>query len=441
VKIYQEEEKMEENEVDLRDYLNVIIRRRKVALTVFFTVVITATIVSFCMPKVYQGVASIMVIPSKVQTALLPTRVSLDVEKEKITGKYLGSSPSMSILTHKMLLESNAVVESVIGKLKLTDKSGKNLTLDDLFKRLDIEEIKDTNLLQLKAEADDPEMAKDIANTWAQEYTRYSRELISGEVVGSGDFVAEQFKIVKRSLRQAEEAVKNFKNKYKIDLMKAELDIKKAKLNDYKKELIDLEIALKTKKDSLRELRKEIVGQERFIVVSKAITDDALWLLDNRKKSLADLDKRKLRSEVINPVYQNLENRIVDTGIEINTLEPRVEYLKKSLSQTQNDIDDLEAEMNERELEFLQLCRQVEIYKRPYGDLSVKVEDARIAKAIELGEVKIVSYAVEPKYPIKPRKKLNIAIAAVIGLMGGLFMAFVVEYFEKGKLHEGEKNP
>jgi uncharacterized protein involved in exopolysaccharide biosynthesis len=420
VKIYQEEEKMEENEVDLRDYLNVIIRRRKVALTVFFTVVITATIVSFCMPKVYQGVASIMVIPSKVQTALLPTRVSLDVEKEKITGKYLGSSPSMSILTHKMLLESNAVVESVIGKLKLTDKSGKNLTLDDLFKRLDIE---------------------DIANTWAQEYTRYSRELISGEVVGSGDFVAEQFKIVKRSLRQAEEAVKNFKNKYKIDLMKAELDIKKAKLNDYKKELIDLEIALKTKKDSLRELRKEIVGQERFIVVSKAITDDALWLLDNRKKSLADLDKRKLRSEVINPVYQNLENRIVDTGIEINTLEPRVEYLKKSLSQTQNDIDDLEAEMNERELEFLQLCRQVEIYKRPYGDLSVKVEDARIAKAIELGEVKIVSYAVEPKYPIKPKKKLNIAIAAVIGLMGGLFMTFVVEYFGKGKLHEGEKNP
>ena len=59
-----------------------------------------------------------------------------------------------------------------------------------------------------------------------------------------------------------------------------------------------------------------------------------------------------------------------------------------------------------------------------------KTEDARIAKAMQFGEVKIVSLAAEPKYPIKPKKKQNIAISGIAGLMLGIFLAFFTEYMQ-----------
>ena len=45
-------------------------------------------------------------------------------------------------------------------------------------------------------------------------------------------------------------------------------------------------------------------------------------------------------------------------------------------------------------------------------------------------EVRFAVPAVEPKKPVAPKKKLNIAIAGVLGLMVGVFGAFLVEYFE-----------
>ncbi|MCM8797202.1 MAG: hypothetical protein NC923_04915 [Candidatus Omnitrophica bacterium] len=69
------------------------------------------------------------------------------------------------------------------------------------------------------------------------------------------------------------------------------------------------------------------------------------------------------------------------------------------------EIDSLERNINQRQFELMQLNRQVEIYKRTYDNLSTKIEDARIAKAAQLGEVRIVSLAFAPQYPVRPNKK------------------------------------
>lgn len=137
------------------------------------------------------------------------------------------------------------------------------------------------------------------------------------------------------NLIQAEEAIKEFRDKYKIDLMQA-------------------------------------------IVVSKAITDDALWEREGRGKGLDHLGDRRLRSEVINPLYQDIRTRITNTK-------------------------------------------------------AVRLEEARIAKTMELGEVRIVSPATEPASPIRPKKRLNVAISGILGLMLGVFIAFSQEFWAKGK--------
>ncbi len=421
-----------EDEINLHNYIEVLIKRKKIILSVFFIFIITTAIVSLYLPKVYQSTTSIMITPSRVQALLSPADASLDIEGRTSAGVTL--QPAISLSTHKTLLRASPVLEKVIDKLRLTDKLGQPLIFDDLIKRLNVKEITGTNILQLEAKDNDSKMAREITNAWAQEYIKYSGELISGTVKGSGDFVTEQFEIVLESLTRAEEKIKEFKNKYRLDLMQAELSIKKEKLKREKEELINSGIALKTKEDSLKELKKGIEGEEKFVIISKAITDDALWQKIDKEGRLGNLAEKKLMSENINPLYQDLKTRIVNIQIELNTLEARLGHLDKSVELTAKEIDELGRVIHQKEFELTQLTRQAEIYKRTYENLAVRIEEVRIAKAMELGEVKIVSPATEPKRPIYPRKMLNVSISGVLGLFLGVFVAFFQEFWKKGKI-------
>ena len=67
-----------------------------------------------------------------------------------------------------------------------------------------------------------------------------------------------------------------------------------------------------------------------------------------------------------------------------------------------------------------------------YTGLLMKREEQEILKSIETpGEnPSLVSQAVEPMAAVKPKKMQNIAIAAVLGLMAGVFLAFFLEYWK-----------
>lgn len=50
-----------EDEIDLRKYIEVILKRKKIIFGVFFVVVITITIISFLMPKIYEATSVVQI--------------------------------------------------------------------------------------------------------------------------------------------------------------------------------------------------------------------------------------------------------------------------------------------------------------------------------------------------------------------------------------------
>ena len=371
------EEKNIEEEINLRDYINIIIKRKKIILILFIASIVITALLSFLQPKVFQASVSIMITPSWIQTNISPTQIYLDSEKLAATAGNIAPKPAFSLSTHKLLLKSNAVLERVINRLRLTNKDGKKLMLDDIIDKLNIKETKNTNILELQIKDTQPKQAMDLANAWAQEYIVFSQELILGEIKGTREFITDQFEIARKNLIEAEEKVKDFKEGYSLDLMRAELEIKKSKINEFKKELI--EAALKTKMDNLT-----------------AETD-------------------------------------------INALKHRLEYLEKAISSTELEANELGKNINQREFDLIQLERQVEIYKKTYDNLFQKIEEVRLVKAAQLGEVRILSSAIEPKLPIGPNMSQNVAISGIIGLITGMFLAFFQEFWEKEKERQGTK--
>ena len=70
-------------------------------------------------------------------------------------------------------------------------------------------------------------------------------------------------------------------------------------------------------------------------------------------------------------------------------------------------------------------------------ELAVKIADTtaavfmeEVTRIMNIDNVQIIDKAEKPVDPVKPRKLLNIAIAGVLGVMMGLFIAFILEYLD-----------
>jgi len=569
-----------EDEINLMDYFQIIVKRRKLIIGTFLIAVIVTAILSLLLPKVYQASASVMIMPSKIQSALSPSKIFLNSKKTK-TGAYVAQRPAISILTHKILLKSNAVLERVINRLKLEGKWDKNLTLEGLYRKLDVEDTEETNILQLAVKDKDPGTAEDIANIWADEYVKYSLEIITGELKGSGKFIEDQFKLVGGSLIKAEQAVKDFDVKEQLLLTEIELKENSSQLKAHYAKVHELDFKLQEKKRQLMKVDADIaamtkdgtwlgafnvqkLGQEYFVdetlsdeqnvlrqkvlmarqnlennrkKVENFINDSKIMLLRaevERKKTnlvndkvrlaqirqLGESTKANLNSRVNldmlrnrqGPIAENLsestvwellsltsgynffetrgqslssklkqqekewvalensvfadnnrlktlnENlnmaqanydffygRLKTAQSQKNSLETEIAKIEFTLSYSKEMVKRLEAKVktlkvaiNAKRTKLTELNRQLDIAKKGYATLASKIEGARIAKAMELGEVKAVSMAFKPDEPVGPKKKRMVALAGIASLVLGIFMAFCLEFWQKGK--ESQKN-
>ena len=72
-------------------------------------------------------------------------------------------------------------------------------------------------------------------------------------------------------------------------------------------------------------------------------------------------------------------------------------------------------------------------YNNYYKNYYKQAEEIGLCAATEENLLKITSLAYEPKYPTKPNKKLIILYAGVLGLFIGIFVAYFMEFWQKGK--------
>lgn len=82
--------------------------------------------------------------------------------------------------------------------------------------------------------------------------------------------------------------------------------------------------------------------------------------------------------------------------------------------------------------QYLQLYREVEVKTQLYTALLNSYQQLRIAKAGEIGNVRIVDTAVEPVEPIKPKKLLVLILSIFLGGFIGTLLALTRNMFRTG---------
>lgn len=82
------------------------------------------------------------------------------------------------------------------------------------------------------------------------------------------------------------------------------------------------------------------------------------------------------------------------------------------------------------EMELARLTRDQRVAEEIYVMLLTKHAEMRITESMKLANIQRIDSAIVPTVPIKPRKLLNTAIAAVLALFVGVGLAFVMEYID-----------
>ena len=97
---------------------------------------------------------------------------------------------------------------------------------------------------------------------------------------------------------------------------------------------------------------------------------------------------------------------------------------------------DLDEQIGLLQLEQTRMERDVGMYKSTFERFAKLAEDARVAKAGEVSDLKVVSRAVEATV-VAPEKRSTVMLAGGVGLVVTIFLAFLMEYVEKARRKDG----
>jgi capsular exopolysaccharide synthesis family protein len=110
------------------------------------------------------------------------------------------------------------------------------------------------------------------------------------------------------------------------------------------------------------------------------------------------------------------------------------EILGEQLAQVKTELDDawvlyedLIAESPEAADQIAAASRTIELKEETYATLLDQYERNRVREAVLANTLSVIEPAVAPRDPSKPRKELNLALGFVLGLGGGVALAFLVE--------------
>lgn len=435
---------IEEAKLHFLDYWRVIRVRWVLILLAFLLVVVTAAIVTYFQPREYQSFVFL--------------EVKSTAQNVQIFGRADPNLPSHDpqlAPTVFQVIQRTGVLYPVIDDLKLQDKwarGGPRLTKEQAYQRLrrklDVDEVRNTDLLQISVLDRDPQLSADIANKIVAVYqdkrVEEEKDLIGRAVASMNEEVARQ--------------------KKKVDEATAEV----ARIRD-EEHIIDLNP--EGTEDSIGAVNSVVVKQETS--VNDAETN--LAILSNRLKEIEDLKGEDLMRmmatlniedptiQKILPIYQDTvasEALMLNSGLGEN--HPRVKALRatkkvyaqqleeqvamirsalqKNLAAAQTTRDAMRKQLtdiNQRQLASKNLSADYTRAKNTYIREKLLYDGVRTRAQTQTMEMAMPRLAVSLKQvaepsslPARPRVGLNLGLGALLGLVLGLGLAFFIEYLD-----------
>lgn len=373
-------------EVNLRDYVKVLVKWRR--LIIFNIVIITgfAVVLSLVLPKKYTSTA----------TLLPPLEVSGFQGLSSMLGEgYLSGLGRMAGLSG--MATTSDVFAAILSSHRILGEVVKKCNLFTLFETRSLEEairalkekikidVSPEGIISISVTVPSPDLAAKIANTFVEELDRFNRETTMTMGKRQRIFLEERLREVEKSLTDAENALKEFKEKHHTVALTDELT-----------QAIE----------AAAHLKAEIVAREVQLGVLRGYATEENPQVRRLRSEIAEF-RRELRKMEYGHASKGALSSEFGAGFSIPL-----------------------AELPEVGLELARLTREAKIQEEIYALLTQQYEQAKIAEVKDTPTVQILDRAVPPERRSFPQRKKIVVIAGILSLFAGVGMAFFFEYLE-----------
>jgi tyrosine-protein kinase Etk/Wzc len=456
------------------------------------TVIVTVAAITVYTPRVYRASATLLVKQSN------DTQGQLFEISNVILQKYL-------IKNQVAILESRSLAEAVIRKLEASaqqdsmellgfvpnDANGGFRWLDGLIPRkkdvrstkppfqemiknfqasVNVSYGRDTDLIELSAEAPTPREAALLVNAWVEAYLNFDRTDSRGEVTQTKDFLESKLKDTEERLNASEKSLSNYQKwnnvvslpdetqqlvaqvssseslynqtRTELEALTQENVYLKSKLDLSKQHLIEGMLKLSNplltelQKDMARQVADKAAYEAQLIGAGYNVKSDLKWLqMENRlkglKKKIVEETRAILKDDFanLNPLdrSETLITQILQNETSLKSLVSKEQSLKRILA----DFNDRMSAIPDKNLELARLERDAQVNNKIYVMLREKYEETRIREASQVNLIQIVDRAEPPANPVRPKTKLNLMLAGLFGFLFGVALAYGRAYFDR----------
>jgi capsular exopolysaccharide synthesis family protein len=460
----------------LRDYLRVITKRKWIVLSFLTSVVIVVFFFTLMIVPVYQSTVVLKIDKQSQGAFAIP---GMSVSKG---GDYYA--------TQYEILKSRALAEKVVKRLNLDknnnflpvqnkpqkiknnivrffdnilthifslfeserkSKAGKHIHVqktDDyekvprylsgaLIRRLSITPVKKSQLVRISFESNDPEISMHVSNAIADEYIEY--DLISRiNANKSGEeFLLTQIEITKKKINDSEKRLNDYaKNNEVVFLNNNQQSALSQQLTKFAHDL-SAATSSRIQKEALYE---EITGSgnENPIILNNPIVQELTREHANLEAQYINLSttftpdfpKMKNLKSQLNAITDRIEEereRIIrSVQSDVSAAMKNEESIKETFLEQQKKV----LNFQDKVVQYETLKAEVNVNKELHNNLLQKLNEVSVASMSKATSIQVVDRALLPRKPYKPDKPRNFLLSLIFGLMGGVGLAFLVDYFD-----------
>lgn len=437
------EQSLELNEapsISLREYTDILRRRRAIILQAFLFVLIVGIIWTAFQPNVYRASARLLIEPTSSGISLNNSSDPLN-EIFKISGSYNTATQVELLQTPDMLRK---VSDKVKGQLPI----------------FTVENVPGTQIIQVSAESADQNLTANATNLLLETYKEDMQVRRYGDITKALDFAKNQSEEARKTVDETDKQIAAFKRKFNV-----------VELEESRKSAA---AAYDSANNQYSQVQGEIAALRTRIAATQASMASVPATLTNTPGPLADklvqdlqqrLDDATSRQTVLAKIYTGERDEMRSVAAEISTLQRRLTEAQKSFfkrTESNNPVYinlrdsligfntdavvltqrlvDAQSAMKTAKARIAELPN----WEQKYYELMCKKE-AAAAIVSSSGEyinnlnmrmqarpqlTTIIDRAQVPQEPISPNRVQNIIFSGIIGLFLGLGLALLQELFD-----------
>ena len=462
-------------DADIRDTWRVIVKRKWVIAIFTSTVIFLISVFSFLVTPKFRAKTTLLVedessrILSIDDTFGFQPQLFRDMRFYNTQLQLLNSESLAERVARKMNLLTNPEFGSGKNRKKGLFNSAKNLIslkwisqgkkglrnkkpkyaassepyseiLEKVQKSIKVKPIRETKLIEVNFISTSPVLAAEAANTLSQEFINFSIEKRYETTQQASDFLGEQIANLRDDLTVKERELQRYGQEKEIFFLSDTESTVVNKFADLNEAFTKAQIERIEAESAYRELKDLKV-------------DSLPQFVDNRMIQELKTEYTRIRNEymekskIFKPGYPELiqlKARLDSMREELkNEIKKAVEAAEskyRSALKKEASLGDLfekqkanVVRMNSNAILYNSIKIEVENKRELLNSLVEKqnetVVSARLG-GLKTSNISIIDRAKVPKNPFYPKKKLNLLLALIMGLFGGVGLCFILEYLD-----------